>query len=95
MACEIWPRALIETFVCSYQIGYLVVGNQQISCVNIGGSGNSRYVNVRGLTADFAQHATASNQTGSEGRSRNEAARVGTPALFQEKVRLLSQSDCN
>ena len=34
-------------------------------------------------------------KTGSEGRSRNEAARVGTPALFLDKVKLLSQSDYN
>ena len=51
-----------------------MVGNQEISCANSGGSGNSgnsRYVHVHGLTADFVLHATASNQTGSEGRSRN------------------------
>ena len=55
-------------------------GQSADNCVNIGGSGNSRYVHVYGLTADFAMHATASNQTGSERRSRNEAARVGTLA---------------
>ena len=34
-------------------------------------------------------------KTGSEGRSRIKAARVETLALFQDKVKLLSQSDCN
>ena len=34
-------------------------------------------------------------KTGSEGRFRNKAARVETLALFLDKVRLFSRSDCN
>ena len=46
-------------------------------------------------TLRYLLHILQVIKTESEGKSRNEAARVGMLTLFHDQVKLLSWSDCN